>query len=148
MDHLRLRKLGLKIFTYTSKSWQEAHFNLRMSIKKLDYVLEGHSNLLFWLYSIVVGVLESPLLLAFQWVLKLCDNHKNSQRKLGLKWNILLWKIQYPNDPQLQVANFGPNFLSFKLSKWDNLSAYQIENFLNFSKHSWLLILVAFLCEL
>ena len=48
----------------------------------------------------------------------------------------------------MQVKIFKPNFLSFEWSNWDNLSAYQIENFLNFSKHSWLLILVAFLGEL
>ena len=46
------------------------------------------------------------------------------------------WKNQYPNDLQFQVANFDPNFLSFKRSKWYNLSAFQIENFLTSSKHS------------
>ena len=39
-------------------------------------------------------------------------------------------------DFEVQVANFESNFLSFIWSKWDKLSAYQTENFLNFSKHT------------
>ena len=35
-----------------------------------------------------------------------------------------------------KVEIFKLNFLSFEWSNWGDLSAYQIENFLNFSKHS------------
>ena len=43
-----------------------------------------------------------------------------------------------------QVKIFRSNFLSFPLSKLENLSVHQIENFLNFSKHPTLLIMVPF----
>ena len=36
------------------------------------------------------GYFGKLLPLAFQWVLKLGDYHKNSQRRLGLKWPTLL----------------------------------------------------------
>ena len=49
--------------------------------------------------------------------------------------DILEIKGASTHDFEVQVKIFKPNFLSFEWSNWDNLSAYQIENFLNFSKH-------------
>ena len=67
-----------------------------------------------------------------------------SKAKSNFLLDILLWKGASGHDFEVQAKIFELNFLSFKWSKWDNLSAYQIEIFLNFSKHSWLLILLAF----
>ena len=47
-----------------------------------------------------------------------------------------------------QVKIFKPTYLSFLLSKMENLSAHQIENFLNFFKLPILLIMVPFWREL
>ena len=43
---------------------------------------------------------------------------------------------------------FKPIFLRFQKSKFENFSAHQKENFLNFSKLTLLLVLVPFLLEL
>ena len=50
--------------------------------------------------------------------------------------DILEIKVASLHDFEVQVKIFKPNFLSFEWSNLDNLSAYQIENFLNFSRHS------------
>ena len=47
-----------------------------------------------------------------------------------------------------EVKIFKLNFLSSLLPKWENLGAYQIENFLKFSKHPLVLILVSIRREL
>ena len=47
-----------------------------------------------------------------------------------------------------EVKIFKFNFLSSLLPKWENLGAYQIENFLNFSKQPLLLFLVSIRREL
>ncbi len=43
----KAEKNGFKDFNLHFKSWQEAPFILRMPNKKLDYIFECHSNLIF-----------------------------------------------------------------------------------------------------
>ena len=58
-----------------------------------------------------------------------------SRTKSYVLLDIIKIKRAFCHDFEVQVKIFKPNFLSFEWSNWDNLSAYQIENFLNFLKN-------------
>ena len=84
--------------------------------------------------------------------------HWNITRKWGcydtlkqtktVDWASYWKKGGFSHDFKVQVKIFKPDYLSFPWSKLENLSAHQVQKFLNFSNHHWLLFLVVFLGEL
>ena len=139
----KLRKLDLKIFTWSKKVWLYSQITAFLifwgEYASLTTVFSGIS----WKKSEVFVIIGKKI----SWIFKNSSYFCLYSTPDALySRQMLINKCPYQciySDSRSKVKIFKCNYLSIAGTKLGKLSAHQIDNFLNFSKHPKLLFLVS-----